>query len=262
MKRIALFMIVFCSVLLRVGVPEIFAVSVSVDAIPVSIDQAQEMETGISLICTGCTSDSYIRAVFYPSGTSYFGYTQNNAGEWINAPGGACISYFHIKAGDLVEGSWSGKLKIKPDTTSSYFTGPGEYLFKIARYTSSCNSPTWSSEKTIAITGPTMTPMPTIVSTSTPTHTATPVPTNTPTVTPTVSPVPTITLTPTSVQISVTPTEFVEEIVSSGASEVLGVAYSSPSSTLSVKPYILSSLFLAIGFALLSGVAAWRAATV
>jgi hypothetical protein len=76
---------------------------------------------------------------------------------------------------------------VKPDTASSYYNGPGEYLFKVGRYTPSCSSASvWSAEETIAITGPTPTP------TSSPTNT--PIPTAIPTSTPT----PKLASTPTS----------------------------------------------------------------
>jgi hypothetical protein len=156
------------------------------------IDQTQDFQVDLLFQCSGCSSDSYMRGVFYPGGTSYFGYTQNNGGDWINAPGASCTQYYKVSAGDLLEGTWSGKLKMRPDTASSYYSGPGEYLFKIGRYTSSCSSPTWSQEVTIAITGPTPTPFPAPSDTPTPTMTPTKTPTPTRTPTPTKTPTPTI----------------------------------------------------------------------
>jgi len=85
--------------------------------------------------------------VFYPSGTSYFGFTQDNNGNWINAPGGNCTQYYKIAASDLRKGVWSGTLKFKPDSANALYQGPGDYLFKIGRYTNSCGTPTWSSEQ-------------------------------------------------------------------------------------------------------------------
>lgn len=208
------------------------ATSISFSNAPVTIDQEQEFEADVTLICTGCTSDSFLRGVFYPSGTSYFGYTQNNAGEWVNAPGSSCTQYFKITLSDLVEGSWSGKLKVKPDITSSYYASPGEYLFKIGRYTGSCST-TWSSETTIAITGPTPTP------------TSEPANTPTPTATPTVKP--TLTSTPTN-----TPTvEIIPTIAPSPTGVVLGDQDSQKPNN---KPYIIALLFVSIGCALLAAV--------
>lgn len=166
-----------------------FASELSADNFPLTIDRLQDFEINVNFSCSGC-DDSYLRGVFYPSGNSYFGYTQNNAGNWINSPGGDCTDYFKIAKEDLTpEGSWSGKLKFKSDIDSSYYSGPGEYLFKIGYYTPECSSPSvWSEESTIAITGPTPTPIPDPTSTPSPSPTSTPTPTNTPT--PTLKPTP------------------------------------------------------------------------
>jgi len=151
------------------------AASISISNTPLSIDQSQDFEIDVGFSCSGC-GDSYIRGVFYAFGkTSYFGYIFDNNGVWSNAPGGNCTTYFKIAKEDLTaEGSWSGKLKFKPDKDSSYYSGPGEFSFKLGRYTPSCSSPSvWSNEVTIAITGPTPTPTaaPTAVSSSIPTKT-------------------------------------------------------------------------------------------
>lgn len=187
------FLIAFISFLF-LFTQSVFAVAqLFTDNIPLTIDQLQEFEVDINFSCPGC-GDSYLRGVFYPSGNSYFGYTQDNAGNWINAPGEDCIAYFKIAKVDLTpEGSWSGKLKFKPDTNNSNYSGPSEYLFKVGRYTPSCNSSSliWSTEVTVAITGPTPTPTPTATPANTPT------PTSAPTSTPTNTPIPTKTPTPT-----------------------------------------------------------------
>ena len=181
--------------------------SLSVGNLPSSVDQSQEFQVDVNFSCPNC-SDSYLRGVFYPSGTSYFGYTQDNSGNWSNASGSNCTSFFKIAQTDLNQfGSWSGQLKFKLDTQSSYYNGPGEYLFKVGRYTSSCSSPLWSSEVTIAVTGPTPTATPT--PTSTPVTTSTPTPTSKPTAT--VTPKPT-----SSLMLSVT------KIASPSQEEVLG----------------------------------------
>lgn len=189
--------------------------SISVNTTPSTIDQSQEFEVNITLLCPNC-SDSYLRAVFYPSGSSYFGYTQSNSGSLTNVSGGSCTSYLKISQSDLTtEGTWSGKLKAKPDTENAYYKGPGEYLFKVGRYTSSCGSPLWSLETTIAIAGPT--PTPTLIPTSIPTNT--PVPTNTPI--PTNTPTPKLTPTPTP-KITQKSTASVSPKITSSVKDVLG----------------------------------------
>jgi hypothetical protein len=168
---------------------------VSVSDIPLTVDQSNDFEVSISFACSSCTSDSYLRGVFYPNGSSYFGYTRDNSGNWNNAAGGNCTSYYKILLSDLSrEGTWSGKLKVKPDIENAFYNGPGEYLFKVGRYTPSCGSPTWSSESTISILGPTSTPTSaptsTPMPTSTPTNSPTPTRTPTPTLKPSPSPTP------------------------------------------------------------------------
>lgn len=177
------------------------------------IDQAQEFVVGVNFSCSSCTTDSYLRGVFYPSGSSYFGYTKDNSDNWINASGGSCTSYFKIAQTDLSkEGTWSGILKVKLDTENAFYNGPGEYLFKVGRYTPSCGSPLWSTETTIAIIGPTPTP------TSAPANT--PTPTTVPTATPTLKPTPTLTPKPTLKPTSNTATATSSPIIKIG--DVLG----------------------------------------
>lgn len=231
------------------------ATSISFSNNPQTIDQSQDFSVDVLLLCPGCTSDSYIRGVFYPSGTSYFGYTQNNAGTWVNAAGGSCTEYFKITASELVEGSWSGKIKVKPDIESFYYNNPGDYLFKVGRYTGGCGSPTWSTETTITIIGPTNSPTPTTASTPVPTQTQTPTSSATPMPSPTSKPISTSTptkkiITPTetkaeeSMVLGVTPSITVDE-------DVLGTQSSAFGNN---KNYIIALLFTSIGLALLGAV--------
>jgi hypothetical protein len=173
-----------------------YAVSVTFINTPNSIDQSQEFDVDILLNCPGC-GDSYLRGVLFPSGTSYFGFTKNNAGEWISSSDDK-TKYFKVSSDQIVDSTWSGKLRVKPDPSASSYTGPGEYQFKVGRYTSG-GSVTWANEAiAINITGPTPTPTPgptntpnpTNTPTNTPAPTATPKPTSTPkvTATPKISP--------------------------------------------------------------------------
>jgi hypothetical protein len=164
------------------AVSPVTALTLSFSNPPVSIDQNQEFSVDINLICSSC-GDSYLRGVFYLSGTNYFGYTKNNSGEWINLPGSQAGSYFRVLADEVKEGSWSGKLIFKPDSADSAYTGPGVYNFKIGRLTSG-GSATWSDPVPVTITGP----MPTSAPSSTPVH-VTSVPTPKPTQFPTQIPV-------------------------------------------------------------------------
>ncbi len=235
------------------------AMSLSVTNIPPGVDQAQEFSADVSFLCSSCTSDSFLRGVFYPSGTSYFGFTKDNTGNWVNAPGGGCNQYFKISGDEIKEGSWSGTLQFKVDCESSFYQGPGDYLFKVGRYTSSCGAPIWSSETTIAVTGPTPTPTPAPTETPAPTpqHTRTPTPTRTPTMLPTKTTTPTM-------KLAVTPIPTLTMITT--VSAVLGTADSPATTSVeaerdtrsSPRPMIISLLLVGIGCAMLSLVFVWK----
>lgn len=236
--------------------------SISISDIPASIDQNQSFEMSVSFVCPSCTGDSYLRGAFYPSGTSYFGFTQDNVGGWSNAPASNCQTYFRVALSDFnKEGTWSGKLSVKPDTESSFYAGPGEYIFKVGRYTPSCGSASlWSAEKIIAVTGPTATPTPTPIPTSVPTNT--PAPTQTPTPTPTAiaatpTPTPVKTPTPTAENEDILDGAFISndspedeeyDVLGEMIVSEVGIATSSP------VPYttIIPLLFVGVGTLLLS----------
>jgi|GEM_PF-1581223 len=172
--------------IVRLFVPLAIAASQSLMLIgaPAAIDERQEADIGIEFLCPSC-ADSYLRAVFYESGTSYFGYTQSNDGTWSNAPGSLCMQYYFLPKDALsTEGTWSGRIRVKPDLESTNYKGPGEYSFKVGRYTPGCSSASvWSEPVQIAITGPTNTPTqmpsstpePSCTPSYSPTHTIRPV---------------------------------------------------------------------------------------
>jgi hypothetical protein len=245
--------------------PVLAATSVSISNISSQVDQDDQMEFDVSLVCTSCSSDSFLRGVFYPSGTSYFGFTQNKDSAWINAPAASCTQYYKVTPLELVEGSWSGKLKVKIDKESSYYAGPGEYVFKVGRYTASCSSPTWSQETTVAVKGPSPTPTPTPLA-FTPTSTI--VPTQV-LILPTVTPTKIATPVPTKI-ISSTP--YASDATSSGelvdideSSMILGESINISSEGAMRVPqkrplreFGIAAAMIAAGLALLSGVLVWQ----
>jgi len=225
----------------------VHAVTISVSNVPSSLDQSQEVDADVFLSCDGC-SDSYLRGVFYPNGTNYFGFTQNNQGQWIGTSNDK-TQYFKVGENDLFEGSWSGKLKVKPDPADSAYSGPGNYVFKVGRYTGG-GSATWSNEVSLAISGPT--------ATQAPTKTPTPAPQATNTLTPTIIHSPTKKSTPTKTptpKISLTPTI---EVSPSGI--VLGTeTAATPSGGIKpVLPLIIALLLVAIGLAIIAIVLVWK----
>jgi hypothetical protein len=243
----------------------VFAVTITISGIPSGIDQNSEFDVNVTFLCQDCEG-SYLRGVFYPSGTNYFGYTQNKEGNWINVSGTNCAQYYPILQSDMSpEGTWSGKIKVKPDTSSSFFKGPGEYLFKIARYSSGCNT-TWSEETTIGISGPMRTPTPS----ETPIPTHTPIPTKTPTFapiqtsTPTLHPSPTNRMIPSAKPLQSPVVESRETDIPSFSNtpSVLGESRDSVSSTASStfvqkKIIIISFAFIGSGLAVLATAVAY-----
>lgn len=240
--------------------------SLTLSDAPALLDQNTNTEITVALSCPGCSTDSYLRGVFYASGTSYFGYTQANDGSWTNAPGSSCSLYYKVPQSDLSkEGTWSGVLNVKPDTTSSYYVGPGEYLFKVGRYTPSCSSASvWSQEVTIALTGPTQTPTPYPTAVPTPEPSYTPVPTYTPT--PTDSPSDSISLSPTetpSFTQELNP-DILGEIAEQNSDSATApggepVAQATNSAYQSgTLPFIISGMCIGVGLALFAGAMSWQ----
>ena len=123
----------------------------------------------------------------------YFGFTQNNSGDWyeyISEPEPEYIqsSFFSLQ---LTDGNWSGQLKIKNNPQDPDYQGPGNYLLKVKRYTGNSSSGSFAANDlnvtlTQASPSPSPTPTPTPSPTSTPT--SAPNPTPTPTLRPTSSP--------------------------------------------------------------------------
>lgn len=254
-------------------IPLVFAAStqtLSISDVPITLDENAETQITVNLTCTSCSTDSYLRGVFYPSGSSYFGYTQSNDGTWTNAPGGSCTQYYKVLQTDLSkEGTWSGALKIKPDAMNPYYNGPGEYLFKVGRYTPSCSSASvWSGEATVAITGPTHTPTPIPSATTTPaptgvvnpTVTNTPAPAPTSTVDP--SPSPSTSETPSPTQ-DLNPDILGESVASDSVEGANTTANINDEATASgnrsgQSPFVISFLCIGVGLALLSFATAWQ----
>lgn len=167
-------------------------------------------EISVDVSLTGLTSQSclngkcYLQGVFQKSsGENYFGFTQNNSGDWYKYDSSPSVDFilstFYVF--EPVNGTWAGNVKIKNDNESTSYTGPGDYSLKLKRYSGKTTSSSGDSNiLTINLTDPTPTPppSPTPTLTPSPSPTATPTPTKTSTPTPTATPTPTKTPTPTA----------------------------------------------------------------
>lgn len=90
----------------------------------------------------------YLKGAFKKSNSSnYFGFTKINS-DWIK--NNESFSKQLAITTDAA-GSWNGEVEIKTDPDDSGFTGSGDYLFKVARYSSSGSGLTWSNEVNIHI---------------------------------------------------------------------------------------------------------------
>lgn len=121
------------------------AVTVTISNTPTSVtDQSFSFNASISGASAGT---NYLRANFFPTGTTnYFGYTDNGS-SFINSS--TCSEYLAVTIDS--SGNWSGTVQAKTDTASSYYSGTGTYGFKVRRYTQSCSSYIWSNETTVNV---------------------------------------------------------------------------------------------------------------
>jgi hypothetical protein len=136
----------------------VHAVTLNLDSIPSSITAEQEFTSNLTINCEKC-SDSYFRGVFFSTGSNYFGFTRNTDGIWVASTSDKTL-FFKVNADQVQSGTWSGQLKFKPEIENKNYAGPGQYSFKVIRYTSSGNKSSESQVLSIAILGPTNTPIP------------------------------------------------------------------------------------------------------
>lgn len=247
-----------------IATPVFGVIKVVIDSasIPSSIDENQEIDIGASVVCSSGCDPAYLRGLWFPSGTNYFGLTQNNNGSWIpHVSLSSNITDFYA-----VEGSWSGKLKVKLDKNNQKYSGPGNYSFKVVRTTAG-GTDTSSNIVQFVITGPTPTPTDTPI--PTPTKTPSPQPTSSPTAIPSPTNIPTQLLTPTKTKTptpKMSPSEDpapTEEEDAEGS--VLGTGDTptpspeeQPKEGNSVLPIVISLSFVGAGLGLLSLLFVWK----
>jgi hypothetical protein len=196
----------------------ILALELSLKDPPASVNVEESTDFKVDLACSSC-SDSYLRAVFFKDGNNYFGLTQNKAGEYIGVSAEKA-EYFLITGDEIPAGSWSGVLKVRIDTDSKYYIGPGQYNFKVIRYTKSGSKSGETDSVALNLSGPvpTATPIP-------PTIVPTPIiPTSTPKPKPTLAPPPKSTHPTPALQ----PTVSLPASVPESTARVLDIEESSP----------------------------------
>lgn len=123
--------------------------SFSISSVPSEIDSSQiiSVSTNLSLPSNPNTK-FYLKGAFAKSGSSnYFGQTLVNA-SWVKNSRSYSDQFPITTDGS---GNWSGNLEIQIDPFDSGYSGSDNYIFKVARYSSSGSGPTWSSEQNIKI---------------------------------------------------------------------------------------------------------------
>lgn len=114
----------------------------SISGLPSTIGSDEPVNVRLSL--SGITPNSrlFLKGAFYKEGsTNYFGLTQVNGNFIKNSQ--AFSSQF--PAVTDANGNWQSSLEIKVDESDSGFTGEGDYLFKVARYSENGGGPFWSN---------------------------------------------------------------------------------------------------------------------
>lgn len=120
----------------------------TISGVPSEIDSAQNFKVNINLsLPNNQTTEYYLKGAFKKVGaTRYFGMTKVGS-SWINY-GSDLSNQFKITTNS--SGQWSGDIEVQPDVLDNDYEGTGDYVFKVARYTTS-NSLSWSNEANIKI---------------------------------------------------------------------------------------------------------------
>lgn len=117
--------------------------------LPNQADSTQEILITIVITKLSPNTTYYLKGAFYKEGsTNYFGLTKVHD-SWV-PNNKSYIEQMKITTDNT--GSWSSEGNVMVDTSDSGFTGSGDYLFKLARYTTNGSGPTWTSIKKITIT--------------------------------------------------------------------------------------------------------------
>ena len=238
MVVVTFLLIQFCSLYFSSKVHATIIFSIS-DPVVNSNDEIEVSATISGLISSSCSVNGcYFQAELQSAG-GYFGYTQNNSGEYVDyfrTP--ASIDEIKTKLYNFVPvaGSWTGKLRAKNNPSSENYYGPGDYLLSFRRFSGNSISPTSADSNSVPVnlslelisqipqSTPEVTPVPTQSTVSFTLKTAPSSPIVSPSSTKTPTPKPTPTKTP-------KPTIFKTTNASesaSTASAVLGLKVDSP----------------------------------
>lgn len=132
----ALFLLLFAWPLFPAKVFAAFTIETVTPSDIISEDQTITLFVSASNLSS---STQYLQTAITKEGkTNYFGFTQNNSGNWIQYQSSPDLN--SLLAFTPVDGNWNGEVKAKIDTSDSGFAGPGSYMIKVLKYISSSPS--------------------------------------------------------------------------------------------------------------------------
>lgn len=122
--------------------------SITLSSVPSKVTSTEPFFVDVQLANLQPSSQYFLKGAFLKSGsTNYFGKTKV-LNSWVK---NSETYSKQLPITTNLEGNWSGLLQITVDSDDSGFSGSGDYLFKIGRYSSNGSGPTWSSESSINI---------------------------------------------------------------------------------------------------------------
>lgn len=122
--------------------------SITLTSVPSQVSSTEPFFVDVQLTNLGPNSQYFLKGAFLKSGsTNYFGKTKVSS-SWVKN------SETYSKQLPITTdlgGNWTGLIQLMVDQDDSGFSGAGDYLFKVGRYSSTGSGPTWSSESSINI---------------------------------------------------------------------------------------------------------------
>lgn len=143
--------------LLATALAFFFALTIT-DISPQTISNSDDVVTIFASASGLQNTTQYLEVTMTKDGesTDYFGWTQNNSGEWYQYKTSFDPTYFFNFL--PVSSTWSGQLSAKIDTSDSGFKGPGLYLLKLAKFITTSASYSNAVGLTVNITQPVSSP--------------------------------------------------------------------------------------------------------
>src|SRR5437868_8160664 len=124
--------------------------NITTDSTTITADN--EILAHVTLNLQGQANKQYfLEAAIKKDGSSnYFGQTWND-NDWVKYSSSNFSNLKSITTDD--QGKWGGDIRAKLDTSSNLFTGNGNYIFQLKRFTSAGSSSYSDNSVTLAVAG-------------------------------------------------------------------------------------------------------------